>query len=91
MNIALRYVSDTLGPLYKRSKTDRRSKILYDVYYSQSNFLRIHNDDIHEAERIIEAFADEMVGAESSDEEIAAKIVSLEAIFRCICFDCFHL
>ena len=73
-------MSDTLDPLYKRSKTDRKSKILYDLYYSQSNFLRIHNDDVHEAVEIIEKFADKMVRSESSDEEVTKKIVSVDHI-----------
>ncbi len=77
VDIALQHISKVVAPLYKKSKRDRRSKILYDVYYSQSSFLRLRPKDKEHVIKIIEQFAARAVKEKWNDVEVPEKSVSI--------------
>ena len=67
----MKYISDVLNPLYEKRGSDRKSAVLYNIYYSQSGFLRIRDaEDQKEATNLIEKYAQDAVEQEWSDEVV---------------------
>jgi len=58
----LQYIAGVLNPLYEKKGADRKAEVLYNIYYSQSSYLRITNTkDQMEAKELIEKYANDAV------------------------------
>jgi len=70
-NLVIKYISDVLNPLYEKRGSDRKAAVLYNIYSSQSGFLRIRDaEDRKEATALIDKYAQDAVEQEWSDEVV---------------------
>jgi len=70
INAAVEYIVEVLEPLrMKKDNGDVRSKILYELYHTQVNLLRIPEDEQKDIHQLFSQFADKATEQKWSEEE----------------------
>ena len=70
INEAIQYIAEVLEPLRKEKETgDEKSAILYELYHTQANLLRIPEQEREGIHSLFQNFADEAISKKWSEEE----------------------
>ena len=70
LNEAIDYIVDVLEPLSLRKDDDKEAMILYDLYHTQANILRVPESDRKQIHELFQKFADDALTEEWSEEKM---------------------
>jgi len=71
---ALDYIVEILEPLNKKRDVDETASILYDLYHTQANVLRIREHDRQEIHDLFQKFAEDAAEGEWSEDDIENRV-----------------
>ncbi len=74
VNEAIDYIVEVLEPLSKKKHKDREAQIMYDLYHTQANVLRVPERKRPEVHQLFRNFTENAINNDLSEEDIRIQI-----------------